>query len=980
MAAESAPKPEEKGKRERWGDRLGMGLARFLHRYRWWVVLVALALTTLAALRVPALVANIRVNRGALQDPANPERKLFDQVVGRFGTPFLATIVLEGTDRTVLQRAADEVARQLSVPVPPGVQPGSDPCSDPRFVGRQVKDVFYKVDLGQFERKGIYYLSAEDIRKLGEGLAAADRGTEAGAAGMPPLTSLQAALDGIVDGITKGQAAAGGDAAKDAQSVNALADALGRLDRWLDKPYPEERLGESAAPKLGPDDRRGVDDQGYLSQGENPLRLFLFVRPVSDSEDESENRCFTHAVRMISHGVAAKASQDSGKPVRAVVTGMPAVVTDEMTLVARDAGRVTLFSGAAIFLLLLVYYRSIRTPIILLVPLLFALFWTLGLVSVTVGRLTLISAYFGGVLMGLGVDYAVQSFQRYNDERLKGRSEIEAAGLMLGQTGSAILTAAVMTTLAFIGIGLTEFLGFAELGQIVAMAIWMIFVATMVLLPILLFWFHKPRRYGMQVQKGLHSLANHRVARVVILVVTFGVIAFGGYALKDAKLDWDAMNMLPRSAESVVGQKALAQTDYSADTVIVTASSPAQMRERVQKLEALRGGAGKDKGDECAAQRPVVARVESAERYERLLPEVTTEKVEAVVGLRVHRAFLDKLRNEAAAAAAKPPPVDPAKVAESLERIADEAGNVAFDMRESDPQSPLTAAIAGLAERSEKLAARIRGGEATEIGSRLAGFQRWLMGQLSDGLRIVLDGMDLDPLQVRALPETIGGRFSSRDGASYAAYVYPTGNIGNRDFLPCLVSDIRAVDPGSTGFPMTHLANATEIESSFRTATIYSFLAVLFSLIIYMRKAWHVLVTLIPLLFGALLVVGVQWVLGWPFNFVNVMALPVLVCTGVDYGVYLVHRYREDPNSLEGFASTSAGVMLCALTTIIGFAMLMISDHMGMWTLGFSLSLGITACWVASQFAVPVLLFAGKKSKPGAPPPAKEAAPAEGAG
>jgi predicted RND superfamily exporter protein len=100
----------------------------------------------------------------------------------------------------------------------------------------------------------------------------------------------------------------------------------------------------------------------------------------------------------------------------------------------------------------------------------------------------------------------------------------------------------------------------------------------------------------------------------------------------------------------------------------------------------------------------------------------------------------------------------------------------------------------------------------------------------------------------------------------------------------------------------------------------------------------------------------------------------------VDYGVYLVHRYREDPDSLEGFASTSAGVMLCALTTIIGFAMLMISDHMGMWTLGFSLSLGITACWVAAQFAVPVLLFARKKSKPGAPSPAKEAAPAEGAG
>jgi predicted RND superfamily exporter protein len=282
------------------------------------------------------------------------------------------------------------------------------------------------------------------------------------------------------------------------------------------------------------------------------------------------------------------------------------------------------------------------------------------------------------------------------------------------------------------------------------MAIWMIFVATMILLPILLFWFHKPRRYGMQVQKGLHSLAGHRIGRAIILVVTFGVIAFGGYSLKDAKLDWDAMNMLPRSAESVIGQKALAQTDYSADTVIVTASSPEEMRARVEKLEELRKGKDKDKGDECAAQRPVVARVESAERYERLLPEVTTEKVEAVVGLRAHRAFLDKIRGEAAAAQANPPAVEPTRIAESLERIADEAGNVAFDMKENDPQSPLTAAISALAETAEKLAARIRGGDAAQTAERLAGFQSWLMGQLADGLRIVMEGMDLDPLQVRA--------------------------------------------------------------------------------------------------------------------------------------------------------------------------------------------------------------------------------------
>jgi len=428
--------------------------------------------------------------------------------------------------------------------------------------------------------------------------------------------------------------------------------------------------------------------------------------------------------------------------------------------------------------------------------------------------------------------------------------------------------------------------------------------------------------------------------------------------------------MLPRNAESVLGIRALSRTDYASETVIVTGSTPAELRERVARLEELARGAGKDAGDECAAQRPVLSRVEWSGRYERLLPEMSPEKVEAVAALRRHRGFLEKIRGEAAASAANPPPVEPGKIAETLERIADEAGNIAFDLKESRPDSPLTPAISGLAETAERIAGRIRRGDAAAMREALQGFQSWLLRQLDHGLGLLLAGLDLDPLQVRALPPDIDARFRSRDGRAYAAYAYPTRNIGDRAFLPCLVSDLWKVDPGATGFPMTHYVNAVEIESSFRSATIYSFIAVLLSLILYLRNAFHVLVTLIPLLAGTMLVVGVQWLLGWTFNFVNIMALPVLICTGVDYGVYLVHRYRENPEGVEGFASTSAAVMLCALTTMIGFGMLMISDHRGMWTLGFSITLGILACYLAAQLAVPALLFTRGARTGGAGPSA----------
>jgi hypothetical protein len=423
------------------------------------------------------------------------------------------------------------------------------------------------------------------------------------------------------------------------------------------------------------------------------------------------------------------------------------------------------------------------------------------------------------------------------------------------------------------------------------------------------------------------------------------------------------MNLLPRSAESVLGAKALSGTDFSPDTAILTGSSPAEIRGRVRRVEErflCDERAGRTVR-ECVARGRSVKRIESVERYEKFLPAMSPEKVLAAQEIRAHEDLLERIRREAAAAAASPQQVDPSRVADTLEQITDEAENIAFDLRANEPGSPLTAAISALGARAGAIAAKVRQADPGLAAERLRGFQDWLLGELSGGLRLVLDGLALPELAVRALPPAIDARFRSRDGKSFAAYVYPTGNIGDRDFLPRFVADLQTVDPGGTGFPMTHLVNAREIENSFRAATIYSFVAVVLCLVVYMRRPSHILVTLVPLLFGTTLVALVQYVAGIPFNFVNVMALPVLLCTGVDYGVYLVHRYREDPESTAGFASTSAGVTLCALTTIIGFSMLMISDHWGMWSLGFSLTIGIFACMVAAQLTVPALLYSGRR-------------------
>ena len=66
-----------------------------------------------------------------------------------------------------------------------------------------------------------------------------------------------------------------------------------------------------------------------------------------------------------------------------------------------------------------------------------------------------------------------------------------------------------------------------------------------------------------------------------------------------------------------------------------------------------------------------------------------------------------------------------------------------------------------------------------------------------------------------------------------------------------------------------------------------------------------------------------------PFNFANIIVLPLILGIGVDSGIHLVHRHRrglaEDGNLLH--TSTASAVLFSALTTGASFATLAVSNH-----------------------------------------------------
>jgi hypothetical protein len=127
------------------------------------------------------------------------------------------------------------------------------------------------------------------------------------------------------------------------------------------------------------------------------------------------------------------------------------------------------------------------------------------------------------------------------------------------------------------------------------------------------------------------------------------------------------------------------------------------------------------------------------------------------------------------------------------------------------------------------------------------------------------------------------------------------------------------------------------------------------------------LIALIPLAAGTIWTVGIMQIAGFDFNLANGIFMPLVVGAGVEYGVIIIQRWREGHTGYGRLAfSTGKGVILAALTTTIGFGTLMISNHMGIFSLGFVAWVGSICVLAAALLILPAILsFMGDPVKNG---------------
>ncbi|MFN0246660.1 MAG: MMPL family transporter, partial [Kofleriaceae bacterium] len=108
---------------------------------------------------------------------------------------------------------------------------------------------------------------------------------------------------------------------------------------------------------------------------------------------------------------------------------------------------------------------------------------------------------------------------------------------------------------------------------------------------------------------------------------------------------------------------------------------------------------------------------------------------------------------------------------------------------------------------------------------------------------------------------------------------------------------------------------------------------------------------------GAVAMVATCALLGIKVNFLDFVALPITLGLGVDYAINLAHRQHVDGGDPLGPLRTSgAAVLVCSLTTVIGYGSLLASQNLAIRDFGLAALIGEITCLLAACVVVPAML------------------------
>ncbi len=863
-----------------------------------------------------------RTQRSDLISPHKDFQKRWLAYLKEFGDDDDMVVVVQGQDRALMEKALETLAERVQ--------------GQPKLFDR----LFYKVDLRPLRNRALLFLPAAEIKRIHANLKDMSLLLEPPLiAGDPLIGWKQLTLTQLL-GEARRRVAALPPAQPlpnaDEPFFTQLASIAQTAAAFLDHPANYANPWQSIVHR-DPDQTDQMAEPQYFFSGDGKL-AFLLVRPVKDQQSFTSAKASVDGLQRI---VGRLRAEFTG--LQFGLTGMPVLENDEMVASQTDSNTASWLALAGVALLYLVVFRSFRYPLLTVSTLLVGTAWAMGWLTLTVGHLNILSATFAVMLIGMG-DYGVLWVTRYDQERAGGADVMTAMRATAASVGPGILAAATMTALAFYAAMLADFQAIAELGWIAGSGVLLCAFSCFLVLPALLKKFDRRPAAASASPAGVLPIdpAGTRRAwlpalagrpRWVIGVSLALTVVLAGFALR-VRYDHNLLHLQSPELDSVRWElKLIEHTAGASWHALSYTSTPEEALALKARYEKLPG---------------VLRVVEVA----TLVPPGQAKKLELLGDIQ-HRLRQLPPRGQ-------PIPHHPP----NAERLHEQLGGLlrALGPEVADARRPLLAQVAtSVKALSDKLAAA----DPVTVSRRLQTFEEFMARDLAEDLYRLRDVSTPQPVRVEDLPACLRERYIGSTG-KWLLRVF--GKECLWDFRPLqhFVNQIRSVDPEATGLPFGTLEGLKAMKHGFQWAGVYAFVAIFVVLLLDFRTLTHTLISLAPLAMGLIAALGVMGLCGLPLNPANMIAFPLILGVGADNGVHVLHDYlsRRRGQVYTLNHSTGQGIMVAALTTVLGFGTLMISYHRGLAGLGLVLTLGVTCCMLTALVFLPAVLRVLSKRRP----------------
>lgn len=574
----------------------------------------------------------------------------------------------------------------------------------------------------------------------------------------------------------------------------------------------------------------------------------------------------------------------------------------DSSLIKRDMILQLATAVPGVILLFLFVFRRIGTLAYALVPLFSGLLMTFGFAKLTVGSLSSATSAVAGLLAGLGIDFVIVSYGRYIEERRNGES-LEAALLAVnGSTGRAVLIGAVTTTVTFYAFMVTDFVGLWQMGFLTGTGILFCVGSVFLLLPAMLAWsedHHERRKTAPRL--FLHSFGSDLIIRASLrhrrVVLLLGLALTVVAFALASRISFDESMKTMRPK----GNRGI---DVAVEVGQTFGSG-------FDSMTLVVSGKSPDEVIELAAR--------ASEGAAKLVRQGVLYGYNGVTSL-------------------IPPP---GRQREALEWLAQgRQGTLDMDRVRA------TFAAAAVAQ-----------------GMRPEAFE--------PGLGLLAKAVNLPgPIRVEDFQQTgqtalLLDRFLQKtdQGWKGAVYLYPPANLWRREAPPEAWRLAEQLGPqvALVGTNVVNQIVRREVLKDAWIASILGFVLVEILLWLDFRSIRQTLFATTPLLIGLVWMVGAMVALRIEMNFINIFVTTMIIGIGVDYGVHVLHRYREirdlpDAEFERGLLETGKAVMAAAIATIWGFGSIMFSSYPGLISTGKVAILGALSCSLVTITLLPAVL------------------------